>query len=150
MSPPGRRAAAPPSGIWAGLAAENNRRRDGSALEPVGILTYLRAARSVAAARKTQDARRLTTDDLFMAKTSEQVLVELTQIVSKQLGDPLLQLKPETIARDVKNWDSLRHIEIVLAVEKHFKMRFNFAELQKFKNLGQMCDNIAAKLAKAG
>jgi acyl carrier protein len=37
----------------------------------------------------------------------------------------------------------------VIAVEKHFKIRFNFAELQKFKNVGEMADNVAAKLASA-
>jgi acyl carrier protein len=58
-------------------------------------------------------------------------------------------LKYDTTAHDVKEWDSLNHIEFVVAVEKHFKIRFNFAELQKFKNVGEMCDNIALKLDAA-
>ena len=36
-----------------------------------------------------------------------------------------------------------------MAIEKHFQIRFNFAELQKFKNVGEWCDNIAVKLARA-
>lgn len=35
----------------------------------------------------------------------------------------------------------------LVAIEKHFKIRFNFTELQKFKNIGEMCDNIVVKLA---
>ncbi len=85
-----------------------------------------------------------------MPKTTEEILPEFSKVVGKVLEQDALQLKYETTAREVKDWDSLRHIEIVLAVEKHFKIKFNFAELQKFKNIGQMCDNIAAKLAKAG
>ena len=61
-----------------------------------------------------------------------------------------IELRPGTTANDVKGWDSLSHIQLVVAIEKHFKIRFNFAELQKFKNVGQMCDNIATKLAKIG
>ena len=56
----------------------------------------------------------------------------------------------DTKANEVEDWDSLNHIEIVVAVEKHFKIKFNFAELQKFQNVGQMCDNIVVKLAQAG
>ena len=59
-------------------------------------------------------------------------------------------LERETIAHDVEKWDSLSHIEIVVAIEKHFKIRFNFADLQKFKNVGEMCDNIVVKLAHTG
>jgi acyl carrier protein len=60
-----------------------------------------------------------------------------------------IRLKRETVASDVADWDSLNHVELVVAVEKHFKIKFNFSELQKFKNVGEMCDNIATKLAKA-
>lgn len=81
-----------------------------------------------------------------MPKSTEEILPEFSQVVGKVLEQDNLQLKYGTTAREVRDWDSLRHIEIVLAVEKHFKIRFNFAELQKFQNIGQMCDNIAAKL----
>jgi acyl carrier protein len=85
-----------------------------------------------------------------MTPTNEQVLVEVNRIVCDVLEDDSIELKYETKASDVKNWDSLNHIQLVVAIEKHFKIRFNFAELQKFKNVGEMCDNIAVKLAAAG
>jgi acyl carrier protein len=83
-----------------------------------------------------------------MIRSSEQVLVEVNQIVSQILHKESLSLKSETKANEVEDWDSLNHIEIVVAIEKHFKIRFNFAELQRFKNVGEMCDNIAKKLAQ--
>jgi acyl carrier protein len=85
-----------------------------------------------------------------MTKTHEEVIGELTGIFRTVLQDASIQLNDETTAHDVKDWDSLHHIELVLAIEKHFKFRFNFAELQKFKNVGQMCDNIVARLAQNG
>jgi acyl carrier protein len=84
-----------------------------------------------------------------MTETLEQVISEVTRIVRQLLNDETIQLKYETTANEVKGWDSLQHIEIVLAVEKHFRIRFNFSELQKFKNVGQMCDNVVAKITKA-
>ena len=85
-----------------------------------------------------------------MPKTYEQVLPEVIQIFREVLDNDAIQLKYETTANDVKDWDSLNHIQLVVAIEKHFEIRFNFAELQKFKNVGEMCDNIAMKLAARG
>jgi acyl carrier protein len=85
-----------------------------------------------------------------MAMTFEHVLVEVTGLFRDVLDNDSINLKYETSAPDVQDWDSLNHIEIVVAVEKHFKIKFNFAELQKFQNVGQMCDNILVKLAQAG
>lgn len=84
--------------------------------------------------------------DEDMAKTFDQVIAEVTEIFHDVLDNPSVQLKRETSAADVEGWDSLSHIELVVAIEKHFKIRFNFAELQKFKNVGEMCDNIVARL----
>lgn len=85
-----------------------------------------------------------------MPKTLEQVITEVTAIFRDVLDKDSIQLKYETTANDVPDWDSLSHIELVVAVEKHFKIRFNFADLQKFKNVGEMCDNIVLKLSQSG
>jgi acyl carrier protein len=81
-----------------------------------------------------------------MAQTFADVITEVNRIFRTVLDDDSIQLSYETTAKDVENWDSLNHIELVVAIEKHFNIKFNFAELQKFKNVGQMCDNIVAKL----
>lgn len=85
-----------------------------------------------------------------MPKSFDQVLAEVTEIFRDVLNQEALQLQRETTANDVPDWDSLNHIELVVAVEKHFKIKFNFAELQKFRNVGDMCDNILGKLAPSG
>ena len=85
-----------------------------------------------------------------MTQTTEQVLAEVNRIMCDTFNNQAIQLKYETTAHEVAEWDSLNHIELVLAVEKHFKIRFNFADLQKFKNIGEMCDNIVNRLAQTG
>jgi acyl carrier protein len=84
-----------------------------------------------------------------MAQTFSDVLAEVNQIFRTVLDNDAIQLSYETTAKDVENWDSLNHIELVVAIEKHFNIKFNFAELQKFKNVGQMCDNIVARLNRS-
>ncbi len=85
-----------------------------------------------------------------MTQTCEQVLAEVNRIMCRTFNDDSIRLKYETTAHDVEKWDTLNHIELVVAVETHFNIRFNFAELQKFKNVGEMCDNIVLKLAQIG
>jgi acyl carrier protein len=84
-----------------------------------------------------------------MTQSHEQVLAEMTRIFREVLNNDSVQLKNETTAADIEEWDSLNHIELVVALEKHFKIKFNFAELQKFKNVGEMCASIVAKLGAA-
>lgn len=85
-----------------------------------------------------------------MTQTNEQVLAEVNRIMCDTFNNRAIQLKYETTAKEVAEWDSLNHIELVVAVEKHFRIRFNFTDLQKFKNVGEMCDNIVVKLAQTG
>jgi acyl carrier protein len=85
-----------------------------------------------------------------MTQTNEQVLAQVNRIMCNTFNNQAIQLKYETTAQDVAEWDSLNHIELVVAVEKYFKIRFNFTDLQKFKNVGEMCDNIVVKLAQIG
>ena len=84
-----------------------------------------------------------------MTRDYEQVLAEVNRIFCKVMEDDSVQLRYETTANDVENWDSLNHIQLIVALEKHFKIKFNFAELQKFKNVGELCDNVVAKLNTA-
>ena len=81
-----------------------------------------------------------------MPNNLEQVMGEVTGIFRDVLNNDSIQMKYETSAADVPEWDSLNHIEIITAIERHFGIRFNFSELQKFQNVGQMCENIVSKL----
>ena len=53
----------------------------------------------------------------------------------------------ETIASQVPNWDSLNHINVILAIEKEFKIKFKGAEILRIKNVGELQQLIDSKLA---
>ncbi len=78
------------------------------------------------------------------------VLNDVTSVFKDVLDTDDIELKYETTANDVEDWDSLTHIQIIVAVEKHFNIRFSSGEIQKFKNVGEMCDAILKKVQNQG
>lgn len=51
----------------------------------------------------------------------------------------------DTKGGDIDEWDSLSHINLVVAVEQEFNVKFALAEIQELKNVGDMVDLIAQK-----
>ena len=57
-----------------------------------------------------------------------------------------LDIRPEMTANDVDGWDSLSHVNLILAVEKGFGIRFTQRELLTFKNVGDLLKCIESKI----
>lgn len=74
-----------------------------------------------------------------------EIITELTPIFQDVLDLPELALTPESSANNVEGWDSLAHVNLVVAIEKHYKLKFALGELQGLKNVGEMADLIAKK-----
>ena len=74
-----------------------------------------------------------------------QVLKETNDIFIDLFDDDTILLAYETTASDVEEWDSLTHIQLVVAIEKHFKLRFTSKEIQSWQNVGEMLDCILSK-----
>ena len=77
----------------------------------------------------------------------DDILAELQSIFRDVLDQPELVLTRESNASTVEDWDSLAHVNLVTAVERHYKIKFALGELQDLKNVGDMIDLIEAKLA---
>jgi acyl carrier protein len=76
--------------------------------------------------------------------SSDEILETVTQLFREVLDVPDLVLRRETTAKDVEEWDSLTHVQLMVAVEKRFKVRFSAKQIQGFKNVGDMCDAVAS------
>ena len=74
------------------------------------------------------------------------ILNEVNSIFIKVFDDKSILIKEDTTTDDVEAWDSLNHIQMITAVEKHFKIRFDLNELLNFSNVGDLCKAISRKL----
>ena len=75
-----------------------------------------------------------------------QIYAKLTEIFQDIFDDETIVLKPETTAADIEDWDSFNHVNISVAVEAAFGIKFKSSELEELTNVGDMVTLIKAKL----
>lgn len=73
------------------------------------------------------------------------VIAQLEPIFHLVFDDDSICLRPEMTADDVDGWDSLSHVNLIVAIEGHFGIRFSQKELLTFRNVGDLMNSIAAK-----
>jgi acyl carrier protein len=79
--------------------------------------------------------------------TQQQIYTELTEIFRDIFDDDSIVLTHETTAADIPGWDSFNHINLIVATEVRFGIKFKTAEIESLRNVGHFVDTIAAKLA---
>ncbi len=72
----------------------------------------------------------------------------LNGIFRQVFDDDSLVVTRATTANDIEEWDSLTHMNLVMAVEQRFKIRFALGELQSLRHVGDMVDLVNKKSAK--
>ena len=62
----------------------------------------------------------------------------LQQVFRDVFGDDTIELTDETTARDIPQWDSLGHVNLMFAIEERFGVRFRGNELAELANVGEL------------
>lgn len=75
-----------------------------------------------------------------------EILKQVNTIFIDVLDEENIRIDRTTTANDIDEWDSLTHIQLVVAIEKQFKIRFTSREIQSWKNVGEMIDCIETKV----
>ncbi len=79
-----------------------------------------------------------------MDRTS--LLSDIQDIMRNILDEEGIILTETTTAGDLEGWDSLTHIQLVLAIEKHFNIRFDTKEILLWKDIGEMLNAVSSKI----
>lgn len=58
-----------------------------------------------------------------------------------------IALRPELSAADLEGWDSFKQLEIIMAVESRYGIKFRTRDLDRLKNVGDLVRTIAEKTA---
>lgn len=69
----------------------------------------------------------------------------LTKVFRNTFFQPGLELNESMTASDVEGWDSLSHINLVLAVEKEFGISLTTRDVRSLKNVGDLMRLIEKK-----
>ena len=77
---------------------------------------------------------------------NEEIYERLNNVFRDVFDDDSIVVKPETTSKDIEDWDSLEHINLVVAVEQEFGIKFNMNEVTTMKNVGEMVDIIIARV----
>ena len=73
------------------------------------------------------------------------ILQQLTDVMRDVFDNPDLEITPATSAADVEEWDSVNHIMLVVQIEREFGVKFQTAELEDMKNIGDLVALIEGK-----
>lgn len=77
----------------------------------------------------------------------KEIFSKLNEIFEDVLDlDETPNLTDAISANDIEEWDSLSHVQLIVAIEKAFKLKFTSSEIMKWQNVGQMIDTIQTKL----
>ena len=76
-----------------------------------------------------------------------EALARVQEVFRDVLDNEDIVLSDETTADDIEEWDSLSHIQLIVAVEKAFHVKFTSKEILSWKNVGELVDSILTRTA---
>ncbi len=79
--------------------------------------------------------------------THDEIKSSLNKVFQEIFEDPAIVIHESMAAKDILDWDSLNHINLIVAIEKQFSVRFSVKEVNALKNVGGIIALIQKKLA---
>jgi len=76
-----------------------------------------------------------------------EIVTRLTPIFRDVFNDNALMVTEGMTAEEVPTWDSLSNINMIVAVEKAFGVKFSIKEVRNLKNVGELLELIKRKAA---
>ena len=71
-----------------------------------------------------------------------EIINDLNLIFEDIIDEGKMALSDSTTSKDIDSWDSLTNIQLVVAIEKKYKIKFTSEEITSWKNVGDMINCI--------
>ncbi len=78
--------------------------------------------------------------------SKEEIFERLNKVFRDVFDDESITVTENTTSSDIEDWDSLEHINLIVAVENEFKIKFNMGEVTTMKNVGEMANIIESRI----
>ena len=75
----------------------------------------------------------------------QQMRERVQKVFREVFDDPELTVSEETVASDIPKWDSLTHIDLIMALEEEFGFQFSSDEVISMACVGDLFAIIAKK-----
>ncbi len=76
----------------------------------------------------------------------DEIYERLNKVFRDIFDDDSIVVTESTTSNDIEDWDSLEHINLIVAIEQEFNMKFNMNEVTTMKNVGEMVDIIISRI----
>lgn len=76
----------------------------------------------------------------------EEIFERLNDVFREYFDDDSITVTDDTTAADIEDWDSLEHINLLVAIEREFDIKFTMGETSEMKNVGEMVTAISEHL----
>ena len=81
-----------------------------------------------------------------MKKNREEVRTGMQEILREVFSREDIEVRDEMSAKDIKEWDSINHINIIVATEQRFGVALSVREVARLRDVGQFIDLVLLKL----
>ena len=78
---------------------------------------------------------------------SEPLLDRVRSIAADVLEVPTAKITPATSPENTDTWDSVHHLNLVLALEQEFNLQFEPEEIDQMKDIQHILDILGSKVA---
>jgi acyl carrier protein len=74
--------------------------------------------------------------------TRDEIREQVEQVFQDVFQDDDVRLRDDMTANDVEGWDSLMHVNLIIALEKRLAIKFAAAEISRLTEPGQNVGNL--------
>lgn len=79
-------------------------------------------------------------------KQQQHVWDELNNVFCEVFSDDSIHISGKMTSNDIDGWDSMSHLNLILAIENKFNINFTQRELMKQRDVSDLFEDIKSKI----